>query len=130
MTDLQGEVDLDGRPRPRYPLPQPVSHSRAFRDTMKNPNSPRFPAYFDLGPGAWRSAAGTALLLALFLALNCRSMTQVLHQQFTRPSEFLERGWRNVAVGRADSAVRAGALQLRIYCRHNLLWPDRPDSSG
>jgi len=50
---------------------------------MRNPNSPRFSAYLDLGPSAgpsaWRSAVGTALLLALFLALNCRSMTAVLH---------------------------------------------------
>lgn len=87
MSDLQGEVGLDG-PTIFVAIGIVIrdarrSHSRAFRDTMKNLNSPRVPAYFDLGPSAWpsgwRRAAGTALLLALFLALNCRSMTQVLH---------------------------------------------------
>jgi hypothetical protein len=114
MSDLQGEVGLDGRPRPRYPLPRPdlgtagrwfesscPDHfcrnwncdprctpipSRAFLDTMKNPNSPRVSAYLELGPSAWprawRSAIGTALLLALFLALNCWSMTEVLHNSY------------------------------------------------
>jgi hypothetical protein len=46
---------------------------------MKNPNSPRVSAYLDLGPSAWRSAVGAALLLVLFLVLNCMSMTRVLH---------------------------------------------------
>jgi hypothetical protein len=63
-------------------------NSRSFSDTMKNPNSPRFSAYPDLGPGAWRSAVGTALLLALFLALNCRSMTEVLHNSYPGQPNF------------------------------------------
>jgi hypothetical protein len=49
---------------------------------MKNRNGPSFSAYFDCGPSAWRSAAGAALLLALFLALNCRSMAAVLHNSY------------------------------------------------
>lgn len=54
-----------------------------FRDTMKHQNSPGLSKYFDLGPSAGpRSAVATALLLALFLALNCRSMTEVLHNSY------------------------------------------------
>jgi hypothetical protein len=50
------------------------SQHRAFRDTMKKPNSARLLDYLDLGP----KAVVAALLLALFLAVNCMSMTRVL----------------------------------------------------
>jgi hypothetical protein len=49
---------------------------------MRERNGPNLSKYFYLGPGALRSAAGAALLLALFLALNCRSMTEVLHNSY------------------------------------------------
>jgi hypothetical protein len=49
---------------------------------MKNWNGPRVSNYFDPGQGTGPSAVVTTLLLALFLALNCMSMTRVLQNSY------------------------------------------------